>query len=248
MTGTTPDKNVQVVDNNYTSALAGESDDLYIIGPSNDPSPQPVLKYINLVTGDEFQIMEGRGGIVTTKDERYALVRMEDSTLWFLQKEQVTKIAENITTWRTPYHVTHPYPEVYHGENIVPIVTASSLTAFSLSILDASSRKLYLLSNHLYFDEDAWNAGDLCQNPNVVPNFGYWGIQTHFYFYEIAENPDEVSLFLVPTDFSTPPSFFMNVPVETCVTPRISTDGTRTAIVIEDPSTKVRTLYHAPLP
>jgi hypothetical protein len=64
MTGTTPDKNVQVVDDNYTSALAGESDDLYIIGPSNDPSPQPVLKYINLVTGDEFQIMEGRGGIV----------------------------------------------------------------------------------------------------------------------------------------------------------------------------------------
>jgi hypothetical protein len=248
MTGEFPDREVQVVDESYAHALAGAADSLYTIGASSDAAPQPVLKYMNLATGEEAQVMDGSGRLVTTRDEDSALVRTGDNALWLLQQGEATLVAENLAAWRAPGQRTQPYPDVYRGEDIVPIVTTSSITAYSLSLLDLASGRLFLLTDRLYFDDGAWDRWDLCESPNFASTLGYWGTQTHFYFYEGGETAGELSLFLVPSDLSAPPALFTTVAADTCRPPRVSAAGDRAAVLVENSATGTRTLYHAPLP
>jgi hypothetical protein len=248
MTGEFPDREIQVVDDNYVYALAGASAGLYYIGVTADAEPRPVLRHLNLQTGEEAQVMDQSARMVVTRDETAALARTGDDSLYLLQGREATLVVENLSAWRTPRQQSRPYPDVYHGEDIVPIVTASSILAYSLSLLDLASSTLYLVSNRVYFDDSYWDRWDYCDSPNFAFTMGIWGTHTHFYFYERDDTTGELSLYLVPTDFSSPPALMAVVPADTCRPPRVSAAGDRAALIVEDSGTGTRTLLGAPLP
>jgi len=248
MTGAFPDRNIQVVDEYYVYSLAGVSGSLYYIGVTGDAEPQPVLRHLNLETGEDVQVMAESARLVTTLDETAALARTGDDSLYLLQGSEATLVVENLTAWRAPRQKTRPYPDVYQGEGIVPIVTASSILSYSLSLLDLGSSTLYLVSNQVYFDDSNWDYRNTCDSPNYASTMGIWGTHTHFFFYERDDTTGELSLFLVPTDFSSPPALFSTVPGDTCTPPRVSAAGDRAALVVEDSGTGTRTLLSAPLP
>jgi hypothetical protein len=249
MTGASPDHTVQVVDESYAYALAGEIASLYYIGASGDVDPQPVLYHLDLETGEQIVLMEGGGRVVAAGGDAEAFLRTDADDLYLLRGPEAIPLEQGVVRWRTTSTARFPYPDVYGGLGLVPIVTTASLAAYGLSVFDQAAGRLYRLTENLYFDEGAWDSyRGRCESPGFAATMGFWGTQTHLYFTERDSATGDISIFLVPSDLSDPPALLATVPAGSCAAPLVSAAGDRAAVLVKEEGATSGTLYAAPLP
>jgi hypothetical protein len=200
------------------------------VGPIEDGSR--AVQRIVLATGRREVLHPGNGTLRSLGDGEAALL-LQDGAAWLIEAEREELLAERVSHVVSVPQLPPLGRNPGRQDDVAALVLSSGAGAFTLALLDVSSRRLATVTDRLYFTPPpgAFDFGDGCGQPWTTRNAGtllegFFQQPRHLFF---VEQGTPATLWMTPIDLSAPPRRLAQLAGDpaSCHAPLTSPDGRR---------------------